>query len=67
MKVIADSNTSHENFILVINEEQNYFRLKESIRSKDNQLSNIEWNRLIEHGKSIGQNERQSLKLKTDE
>ena len=49
-KVLIDSGISHEEFTLVINEEQNYFRLKESIRSKDDQLSDIERDRLIEHG-----------------
>ena len=52
--------------ILVINEEQNHFRLKESIRSKDEQLNDFERDRLIEHGKKIKQSERLSLKLKTD-
>ena len=32
----------------MINEEQNYFRLKESIRAKDDQLSDIERIRIIE-------------------
>ena len=50
----------------MINERQNYFRLKGSIRAKDNQLCDIEQNRLIEHGERIGQNERQHLKLKTN-
>ena len=49
----------------MINEEQSYFRLRENIRAKDHQLSEIELYRLIEHGKRIGQNARQSLKLKT--
>ena len=35
----------------MINEEQNYFRLKENIRAKDDQLSNIERDRLIKHSK----------------
>lgn len=45
-----DTNIGHEEF----NEEQNYFRLKESIRAKDYQLSNIERDRLMEHGKKTG-------------
>ena len=40
--------------------------LKESNRAKGDKLSNIEQERLIEHTKRVGQNERQSLKLKTD-
>ena len=68
---IIDSDISHDEFTLVINEEQNYFRLKESKRAKDNQLGNIEPDRLTEQSKRIGmnkilkQNEGQSLKLKT--
>ena len=46
----------------MINEEQNYFRLEEN-KAKDDQLSDIERDRLIEHGKRIGQNTR---KFKTD-
>ena len=33
-KAMINSNISHEEFTLVVNEEQNYFRLKESIREK---------------------------------
>ena len=65
-KALRDSDISHEEFIPMINEEQNYFRLKERIIAKDDQLSDIEQGRLIGYGKRIGQNERQSLKLKTD-
>ena len=52
--------------------EQNYLRLKESFRTKDSHLGNVERNRLIEHGKKIGtdetieQNERLSEKLKNE-
>ena len=62
---MIDSNSNHEELTLMINEEQKYFRLKESIRAKDDQLSDNERDRLIEHGKKIGQNERLSLKLMT--
>ena len=41
--------------MLVINEKQNYFKLKETIRAKYHQLSDIERDRLAEHGKRIGQ------------
>ena len=51
--------------MLVINEEQNYFRLKETIRAKDDLLSNIGQDR-FEQSKSTGKNKRQNLKLKTD-
>ena len=58
--------------MLLINEEQNHFRLKESVRAKDNQQGDIEGDKLIKHGKRIEideilrQNERQSLKLVTE-
>ena len=38
----------------IVNEEQYYLRLKESIRTKDSQLSPTEGDRLIEHGRRIG-------------
>ena len=50
-KVLLDSVISHDEFNLVINEEQNHFKLKENIRVKDNQLRDIERDRLIEEGK----------------
>ena len=56
-KLLIDFDSSHEKFILVINEEQNWFRFLESIRAKSDQLSDIEWDRLIEHGKRIWQKE----------
>ena len=56
-KAQIDSDISHEEFTLVINEEKKYLRLKESIRTKDCQQGDIERNRLIEHGKRIGINE----------
>ena len=71
-KALIDSDISHEELRLVIKEEQNYLRLKESIQKKDSQLGDIERDRLIEHGKRTGineklkQNERQSLKFKTE-
>ena len=65
-KALIDSDISRDELTQVISEEQNYFRQKESIIAKDNQLSDIKRDRLIEHGHRIGQNERQSLKLKTD-
>ena len=45
----------------MINKGQNCFRLKESFKTKQNQVSDIECNRLIEHGKKIGKNERLRL------
>ena len=56
--------------MLVINEEQNYRSMKESIRTNESQLGDIERDRLIGHGKRIGideilrDGERQNLNLK---
>ena len=65
-KGLRGCNINNEEFTLVINEQQNRFRLKGSIRAKEDQLSGIEQDRLIEHGKSIEQNESASLKIETD-
>ena len=59
-KALIDSDISHKEFTLVINEEQNYFGLKESMKAKENQLSYIEVYRLIEQVKRVGQNETQT-------
>ena len=64
-KALIDSNTINEEFALMINKGQNYFRLKESFRTKYNQVSDIECNGLIEHGKKIGKNKKLRLKVKT--
>ena len=67
-----DSDISQEEFTLITNQKHNYLRLKEIIRTKDSQQSGIETNRLIEHGKRIGIDEklkqvlRKNLKLKTE-
>ena len=63
---LINSNITHEEFTQVINGEQNDFSLKDNTWRKDDQLSDIEQDRLTEHGKSTGQNERLSLKLETD-
>lgn len=52
---MIDSDISNEEFMLLINDEQNYFRWKESIRAKDNQISDKEWDKLTEHRKMAGQ------------
>lgn len=53
-KALIDTDINHDEFTLMINEEQIYFRLKENIRAKNNQLGAIEKGRLIEHDKRIG-------------
>ena len=47
-KALIDSVTTHEEFMLVIDEKQNYLRLKEGIRAKVIQLGdkgriNLTW------------------------
>ena len=41
-KPLLDSSISHDEFMIVINEQQNYFGLKESTRAKKDQLDNTE-------------------------
>ena len=58
-KIISEAlikfDISHEEFTPVINEKENNFVLKKTTRAKYNQLSHVERDRLIEHGKKIGQ------------
>ena len=69
-KGLIEFEVSHDEFTLVINEDQNYFRLKESIRPKEDCLGDIDRDRLTEHSKRIRinkiLNENESLKLRTD-
>ena len=55
-KALIDSVISHGEFAVAFNEEQNYRILKDSIRAKDDQLGDIESDRLIDHRKKIRQN-----------
>ena len=49
-KGLVDSDISHDDVTVVINEEKNnYVRLKKSIRAKVDQLGGSEWDRLVEH------------------
>ena len=41
-KALINSDISHDEFAVVINEEQIHFRLKENIRAKGNQLGDFE-------------------------
>ena len=54
---LTDSDISYDEFTLMINKEQSYFRLKESIGTKEDQLGDIIKDRLIEYGKKTGTNE----------
>ena len=40
-KALVGSDIFHEEFKLVINEEKDYFRLKESIKAKDDQMDGM--------------------------
>ena len=46
---MINSDMSHDKFTVKINEKQNCFKLKESIRAKDNQLSYVIRDRLIDY------------------
>ena len=48
---------SHEDFMMIINEEKNYRELKEIIRMMNSQRSDVEKINLIEEGEKIGINE----------
>ena len=68
---LIDSDISYNEFTLMINKEQSYFRLKESIGAKEDQVGVIIKDRLIEYDRKAGsneifkQNERQFPKLRT--
>ena len=70
MKALNNAKISYEKLILVSNETENYYRLKDGMRTKDIQRGNIEKDRLIQHDKRIEvdevlrQNKRQSQKAK---
>ena len=55
---LVDSDISHDEVTRVINEEENYFYAEWKHWAKVNQLDDIEWDRLVEHSKKIGWNER---------
>ena len=52
--VLINNEISHEDFMIIINEERNYRELKESIRMMNSQRSDAEKINLIEDGKKIG-------------
>ena len=56
-EALINSDISHENFMIIINEEKNYRELKESIRMMNSQRSDADKINLIEEGKKIGINE----------
>ena len=56
-EALINTEISHEDFMIIINEEKNYRELKESIRMITSQKSDAEKINLIEEGKKIGINE----------
>ena len=50
-EALINNEISHEDFIIIINEEKNYRELKECIRMMNNQRTDAEKNNLIEVGK----------------
>ena len=56
-EALINSEITHEDFMIIINEEKNYPELKESITMMNSQRSDAEKINLIEEGKKIGINE----------
>ena len=56
-EALINNEITHEDFMVIINEEKNYRELKESIRMMNSQRSDSEKINLIEEGKKIGINE----------
>ena len=56
-EALINNEISHEDFMIIINEERNNRELKESIRMINSQRSETEKNYLIEEGKKIGNDE----------
>ena len=56
-EALINNETSHENFMTIINEEKKYWELRKSIRMMNSQRSDVEKINLIEEGKKIGINE----------
>ena len=54
---LINSEISHEDFMIIINEEKNYRELKDRIRMMNSQTSDAEKINLIKEGKKIGINE----------
>ena len=53
-EALINSEISHEGFMIIINEEKNYRKLKDSISMVNSQTSDTEKNNLIEEGKETG-------------
>ena len=53
-EALIKNKISHEDFMIIINEEKNYRELKESITKMNSQRSDAEKTNLVEEGKKIG-------------
>ena len=56
-EALRNNEISHEDFMTIMNEENKYGELKESIRMMNSKRSNVEKISLIEEGEKIGINE----------
>ena len=56
-EALINNENNHEDFMTIINEENKYQELKESIRIMNSQRSDTEKNNLIEEGKKLSVNE----------
>ena len=56
-EALINNEISHEDFMTILNKENKYQELKESIRMMNSQRSNVEKISLIEESKKIGINE----------
>ena len=56
-ETLINNEISHEDFMMIVNEEKNCRELRESIRMMNSQRSDSEKINLIEEGKKIGINE----------
>ena len=56
-EALINNEISHEDFLMIVNEEEKYRKLKESIRMMNSQRTDSEKINLIEKGKKIGINE----------
>ena len=56
-EVLINKEISHEDFMTILNEENKYREIKESIRMMNSQRSDVEKVSLIEEGKKIGINQ----------
>ena len=54
---MINNETNHEDLVTIMNEENKYWELKESIRMMNSQRSDVEKVSLIEEGKKLSINE----------